>query len=261
VKLNTTRSFPPGIAEDLHSYVYIYADPRTDEIFYIGKGVGNRVFSHLDEAEKSDRDSEKVRKIGDIWQAGLDVIVRIHRHGMTPDQALHVEASLIQLFPDAKNEVEGHSTTNLGDRLVSDLISEKAREKAEFDFPVVLINIRKEWLRIKPTVGKPLDLNQLYMSTRTAWDIQPSRHEFVRHAVSTAFGIVRQIYEVERWLPADINADGTPRPEDSRWMFEGKIAQNKQYLVGKAVDHLQKPGAQNAIRWLDKGTSVQAATS
>jgi uncharacterized protein len=254
MKMNAIRSFPAGVSEELLSYVYIYVDPRDDAIFYVGKGVGDRVFSHLNQAENdfiSIDPSTKVKRIQNIWNDKQDVIIRIHRHGLTPQEALHVEASLIQLFPDSENEVEGHASYELGDRLVSDLINEKTKEKAEFNFPVVLINIRKEWLRIKPTLGKAVDSNQLYMSTRTAWDIQPARHKSVRHAVATAFGLVRQIYSIKEWLPADVNADGTSRAEDSRWMFVGDIDLEKQHLVGKAVDHLQKPGAQNSIRWLD----------
>lgn len=33
---------PPGVGEQLGHYVYLYVDPRTDEPFYVGKGVGNR---------------------------------------------------------------------------------------------------------------------------------------------------------------------------------------------------------------------------
>jgi hypothetical protein len=33
-------------------YVYLYIHPKTDNIFYVGRGKGNRAFQHLkDEAE------------------------------------------------------------------------------------------------------------------------------------------------------------------------------------------------------------------
>jgi hypothetical protein len=44
--------------EFLKYYVYIYMDPDTKEIFYVGKGKGNRVFSHLNDGS----DSDKVKK-------------------------------------------------------------------------------------------------------------------------------------------------------------------------------------------------------
>lgn len=250
--VNELRLFPVGVAEELRSYVYMYVDPRNDEVFYIGKGENNRVFSHLKDADDLKRNSRKVERIRTIWNAGHEVLIRVHRHGMTPDQAFHVEASLIELHPDSENEVEGHHSSELGDRLVTDLVSEKQREKAEIDFPAVLINIRKEWLRIRPNASKPVDRDQLYKSTRTAWDIQPLRHTTVKYAISTAFGIIREVYNISDWVPAIVNADGSPRDEDGRWMFNGNVAAEKQYLVGKAIDFLQKAGAQNPIKWLDK---------
>lgn len=255
---NSLRSFPVGVAEELESYVYIYIDPRNDEVFYVGKGAGDRVFAHLKEADVLTKQSGKLGRIRDIWQNSQDVVIKIHRSGLTPDQAYHVEAAVIELFPDSENEVDGRDTTRLGARLVADLISERQREKAEINFPAVLINIRKEWLRIRPDQSKPVDPTQLYNSTRTAWEINPERHKNVRHAIAVAFGIIREVYQIENeWLRADVNADGSPRQIDSRWMFVGKPAADKQHLVGKAVDHLQKMGAQNPIKWLDKATSVK----
>lgn len=41
-------------------YVYALIDPRNNQVFYIGKGTGNRVFSHEIESGKSPR-SEKAK--------------------------------------------------------------------------------------------------------------------------------------------------------------------------------------------------------
>ncbi len=39
------EAFPPGVAESLLTYIYRLIDPRNGETFYVGKGIGNRVFS------------------------------------------------------------------------------------------------------------------------------------------------------------------------------------------------------------------------
>ena len=44
---------PEEVIEQLNSYVYVYIDPRNNEPFYIGKGKGNRLFSHLNESTES----------------------------------------------------------------------------------------------------------------------------------------------------------------------------------------------------------------
>jgi len=48
--------FPKNVIDNLKNYVYIYSDPITEKIFYVGKGKGNRVFGHL----KDKKECEKV---------------------------------------------------------------------------------------------------------------------------------------------------------------------------------------------------------
>ena len=55
-------------------YIYALIDPRDDKVFYIGKGIGNRVFMHEIESGKSiGSEKMKLKKISDIENAGFSV--------------------------------------------------------------------------------------------------------------------------------------------------------------------------------------------
>ena len=53
------QAFSPQVIDKLKTYVYRLIDPRNGETFYVGKGIGNRVFAHIraeiDIAEPSDK--------------------------------------------------------------------------------------------------------------------------------------------------------------------------------------------------------------
>ena len=48
--------FPSDVCDKLGNYVYRLIDPRNGETFYVGKGKGNRVFSHIQAEENLDGD-------------------------------------------------------------------------------------------------------------------------------------------------------------------------------------------------------------
>lgn len=86
-------------------YVYVYIDPRNHQEFYYGKGKDDRKLSHL----KDSADSEKSRILAEIKREGLDPIIRVIARGLSQDQALLVEKTLIwKLGKNLTNRASGH---------------------------------------------------------------------------------------------------------------------------------------------------------
>jgi hypothetical protein len=85
------RSPMPTSTSNPDYYVYVYIDPRDFSEFYYGKGWGNRKNAHLDK----EGDSEKSKIISEIRTEGLKPIIRVIAKGLTEDQALLVEKTLI----------------------------------------------------------------------------------------------------------------------------------------------------------------------
>lgn len=104
-----SESFPADVARKLKTYVYRLIDPRNGETFYLGKGQGNRVFSHIRAEQNLEGDDldNKVKRIREIRLAGFEVAHVIHRHGMDEKTAFEVEAALIDAYPGLTNAAGG----------------------------------------------------------------------------------------------------------------------------------------------------------
>jgi len=86
-------------------YVYVYIDPRNLEEFYYGKGQGARKDAHLFDQS----DSAKAKRIQAIKREGLEPIVRVIARGLSEDEALLVEKTLLwKLGKLTTNIATGH---------------------------------------------------------------------------------------------------------------------------------------------------------
>jgi uncharacterized protein len=89
-------------------YVYVYIDPRDYKPFYYGKGRGSRSEAHLFENDASD----KCKRIRAIEKEGLTPTIRVLAHGLTEEQALLIETTLIWQFKDLLTNKAGGKFIN-----------------------------------------------------------------------------------------------------------------------------------------------------
>lgn len=95
----------------LKYYVYLLVDPCTKEPFYVGKGLGNRVFNHVTNALNSEVITDKYEVIRAIEHRGEKVKHIIVRHGLKEKIAFEIEAALIGTFkyiPNFYNFIKGN---------------------------------------------------------------------------------------------------------------------------------------------------------
>ena len=83
------------VQEALGHYVYLYIDPRTDEIFYVGEGYKNRVF-HFGRDYVGSAVATRIDEIrNDNHEPRIDILA----HGFfDKETALRVEAAAIDLI-------------------------------------------------------------------------------------------------------------------------------------------------------------------
>lgn len=181
--------FNQATIEQLGYYVYSLTDPRTNKVFYIGKGCGQRVYMHVQDAVKSPRKSDKLGTIRDIHAAGLEVEHCIIRHGMSEEAAFEVEAAMIDMHLDLTNIVKGHGVYR-GPQSAEELDIRYAAEEADFgDLKVMMIKINN-------TYGKM----DTWDATRFAWTVNPNVAMCADVVVGVANGIIRGVYIPEGWV-------------------------------------------------------------
>jgi hypothetical protein len=102
-------------------YVYFLIDPRTDKIFYVGKGTNNRIKGHVNGAIAG-RHSNGAKDfvIREISMDGEKVGEVIFADGMKENDALACEADLIEILRD-------YELTNIRSGSVSTLVSAERR--------------------------------------------------------------------------------------------------------------------------------------
>jgi hypothetical protein len=237
------ESFPAAVIEAIGFYVYLLRDPRDGEIFYIGKGVANRIFAHLNESLIEDRENAKLDRIRAIHRGGYEVEHVIHRHGLTEDQAFEVEAALVDFvrLPALTNIVAGHHSRNRGPRTIDELVSDYDAPRIEISEPAILITINRLFRR-------GMSPDELYEATRGNWVIG-TRREKAKYAFAVYNGIVREVYLIQSWEPAVAREEA--QQTQKRWRFHGTIAEKLRSYVGGSVEAYITQGAQNPIRYVN----------
>jgi len=88
---------------DSNYYVYVYFDPRNNEMLYVGKGKGKRKYAHL--PNKAGKATERL--IYEIKRAGLEPLIRVVATNLTEEQAFLVEKALIWRTGESLANVSG----------------------------------------------------------------------------------------------------------------------------------------------------------
>lgn len=197
--------FNQSTIEALGFYVYSLTDPRTNKVFYIGKGNSQRVFAHVADAEKTDRCTDKLDLIREIHAEGLEVEYTIIRHGLeTEAMAYEVESALISVHPDLTNAVKGHGADR-GPASVEELNIRYGAELADLNgLKVMMIKINNTYGKI-PT----------FDATRFSWKVRSIMTNQADVVLGVAHGIVRGVYVASEWIHSN------PHDEPELYKFHG----------------------------------------
>lgn len=243
--------FSHNSIEALKYYVYVYSDPDTKKPFYVGKGKGNRVFSHLNNKSES----EKAQKINEIQEKGKTPIIEILAHDLDKETAFKVEAAAIDLIgiKNLTNQQRDHESSSYGKIEVSLLDARYSHEKLDPDD--IIDNIM--FIRINKRYRNDMSPMELYEATRGYWRLKVENAKEVDYVLSVYDGMVLEVYEVAEWFPAlstYMDRPGKPNPEDvkGRYEFVGRIANDdiRKRYADKSVRDFFSYGEANPIKYV-----------
>lgn len=222
--------FTKEVIEQLQYYVYRLIDPRNGQTFYVGKGKGNRLFAHVNDAlndyegEKYDNAEEddissKIQQIRDIRNSGLEVIHVIQRYGLTEKEAFEVEAALIDCFAGLTNIQAGHSSdrgVNNAEVLQRELSLEEFEDVEGLNYCIIKIN--DYWLNERGSV---------YETVRKYWKINSIRMAKIPYVLAAHNGVIVDVFKAEKWYetaeaPGRYMFDGVQAPDEIRSLFINK---------------------------------------
>lgn len=242
--------FPSEIHKDLKYYVYIYIDPRNNQVFYVGKGQGDRAFAHLyEESEK-----EKVKRIAEIKADGLQPKIEIVIHGIEKSEdAQRIEASIIDCFglDNLTNIQHGYHSKEFGRMTIEQIIATYKSEPVSVTHNVIAFKINQ-------TFRYGMSPIELYDITRHSWVLSERRNK-AKFAFAIYQGVVQEVYSIETWLPQNstlntkyLDSKETHEKNLDRWEFVGNIAPQEirdLYLYHDVSEYLGS--AQNPVAYIN----------
>ena len=223
-------------------YVYALMDPRDNKVFYVGKGTGNRVFSHEIESNKlPEVERFKLKKIREI------------------------EATLINLLnylPDVQlaNEVSGHH--------VHEALSVEEFEKQHGAIPLEAEDIKHSILVIKinKLYRRGMSEDELYDAVRGCWaaSLKSIKAREVEYVFGIYNGLSVAVYKPDEWHYLREKIDPPQidllKPEDfdksgNRVYFICKdyhnLDEEGQFYLYKSIANLKvNQSAQNPITYI-----------
>jgi hypothetical protein len=247
--------FDPKTIEELEYYVYLLLDPETDLPFYVGKGKGNRVFNHLENAKNGNSGTEKLDTIQGFLNKGKEIKHVIVRHGLNEKTAFHIEASLLDTFkfiPSFSSFRRGNlqggiNSIEKGLMSASEIIRKyNASPLNSIPESYVIININGSY---KHASGE----ERIYQATKQTWRMSDPRGGKLKYVLSEYRGLIVEVFEVDHWYQTE-RPYKSGRKKGKMYLgygFEGNVAPEniRSKYINKSIAHKKKRGASNPITY------------
>jgi len=220
------QKFSSNTVSALQYYVYGLKYPNTERnYFYIGKGKGNRVFSHVNQKIKNGIKDPKYDIIKSLEKSGgpeIDII----RHGLNEKEAFLLEATLIDVFgvEQITNKVKGIHSDKYGIMSIKNVESNYKGKDFDLNISAVCFKINKAW-------HKDISEEFLYNKIRGSWSLNLIRAKKADYGIGVCNGVIRGIYKICNWEKGRVAKRG------HRYLFNGYKEDKMQKYIGYSLEN------------------------
>lgn len=244
----------------LGNYVYMLMSSEDNRPFYIGKGKGNRVFDHIEEAINSNKTTDKCDMIREIINSGATVKHVILWHGLeTEKEALLLESVLIDtlnyLGHNLTNAVVGHHANEKGVMTTDEI-------KRMYDaLPLDTMGADCVIININGRYNRSMGSDAIYEATKEIWRMNPKRNgKMIKYVLSEYRGLIIDVFEVDEWYKKERQyTSGKKKGQKyNGWGFNGhKASQDiRELYINKSIAHKKKQGQANPITYTIKNDDM-----
>ena len=235
----------------IQSYVYALEDPRDNKIFYIGKGVGNRVFEHAKDARKqTNASSEKLNLIKEINKQGFEVKSYVIKYGLSDEEAISYEAVTIETLNkfghNLTNIVAGHHTENLflSTNEVEVKLGLKKIRRLPTNSIILYINDKN--------FKKGNSIAEIYEAAKEAWVIGKDKRDLIEYVIVENKGVVIAMFKLTEWY-AVVTGKWINENKKTKWGFKGISVNDREFMNKKLPP---KPNMQTQRRYCMDGETI-----
>lgn len=234
----SANKFTTRACDEIKYYVYCLVDPRDGKAFYVGKGKGDRVYTHVHDSEEQPDEGLKNRRIKAIGEEKVKHY--IIRHGLTEKEAYELESTLIDFLMDKRvnggennltNLVRGYHHSTKGIKSVDDINAQYPEKEFEplGDDKIIIV-----------LLNSLVEGDDIYERARGCWAFAENKIKQCTHVLAVYHGIVRAVYLVspEAWEMTSPKGNH----KSARWRFTAEEDKASPYLYSKIYSEVKEEG-------------------